>query len=430
MKKNDLKLLFCLFLSLAIFSCSDDDTEIEVNDDVDNVEEDETEEVAETTLVANYFVGIEAATDPTIDILTPATSLDEGTISPVGNGIEQPAWMTFFQGENQIIVGGYTSAPEFTSYAMVDGELTEGESFFTSQTVYASTIIDESTMIMIGAPREGYADKNIYIIDTETMSIATTVASDFGNDENNGYLAFPTDVNVTGDHMFVSYYYIAADGSFATPTEQNASVAVFTYPGLELEKIIEDERAPNIGRYYSLTGLEEDENGNIYTYSPSSLACGYAPVPTTNSGILRINNGETEFDADFYIDFETLSGGYKLNDLYYVGNGKAVVRVLQEDEENADYLWATYAPNSSVPLLSYGILDLTTETYTAVSGAPLSGGGWDAAKYIEDGKLFVNISSATGASIYSIDPETATATEAAAIEGNYAKGILQITTEE
>ncbi|NQX80708.1 MAG: DUF4374 domain-containing protein [Flavobacteriaceae bacterium] len=265
-----------------------------------------------------YFIGIEAATDPAVEILSTAESLSEGLISPVGNGFEQPAWMSYYQLKNQIITTGYTSAPEFISYSIVDEVLTKGESFFTDMAIFASEVVDENTMLLMGAPREGLGTKKIYVIDTQSMSISDSKVIDFGNDVENDMAAFPNDMKVRGDKLFVAYFMKMAD-AFATPMANQARVAVFSYPGLEFEKIITDDRAPNIGRYYTNSALEIAENGDIYTYSPSSLACGYNPVPETNSGILRIKNGETEFDPTYHIDFETLSGGYKINDLYYIG---------------------------------------------------------------------------------------------------------------
>lgn len=373
-----------------------------------------------------YFLGIEAATDPSTDVLSPAISLMQGTVSPVNNGFEQPAWMTYIQGVDQIIAGGYTSAPEFISYEMVNGELIKGGSFFTDLTIYAFTVVDEATMVMIGSAREGLSDKKIYLVNTNTMSIEKTVLSAFGNVAGDSLLAFPVDVVVRGNKMFVAYYHIHASGDFSTPLSNEAHVAVFNYPELTLEKIISDNRTSNIGRYYTNNALETDENGNIYSFSPSSLASGYSPVPGNNSAVLRIKQGETDFDASFHIDFETLSGGYKINDLYYVADGKAVVRVLQEDENDPAYLWATYAPVSDKPLLKTGILDLHNQTFTLLDEIPLAGGGWNSAILVEGTRLYLGVSNSSYAGIYVIDVAMGTATEGAKIDGNYAKSILSL----
>ncbi|MGD1892910.1 MAG: DUF4374 domain-containing protein [Cyclobacteriaceae bacterium] len=405
-------LLLAITASFVI-SCSESD------DTVGPAPEPEPEKI-------NYFLGIEAATDPAVDVLTPVTSIDSGTVSPVGNGFEQPAWMSFIQGKDQVFAAGYTSSPEFTSYEMVNGELTRSGSFFTDQDIYAIDVVDESTMVLMGSPRSGLSEKKIYLINTDAMSIEQTVAVDFGNVVEDSLLAFPVDLKVRGDKLFAAYYLISASGDFSTPKAEEARVAVFSYPDLEFEKIISDERAPNIGRYYTTNALELDENGDIYSFSPSSLACGYAPVPTTNSGILRINNGETEFDPNYHIDFETLSGGYKINDMFYVADGKAVVRVLKEDETNADFLWATYAPTSPQPLLETGIVDLYNQTFTLLTDIPKGGGGWNGAHLVEESTLYLGVSHSALAQIYAIDVDTETVTPGATVDGNYAKAILSL----
>ncbi|MEM6633842.1 MAG: DUF4374 domain-containing protein [Bacteroidota bacterium] len=403
-------------LALLMVACEDDE-EVTPTPDPD------PEPLVETF----YFLGIEAATDPTTDVLSTTTSLTEGTVSPINNGFEQPAWMTFMQGPDQIIVGGYTSAPEFTSYELDNGELVKGSSFFVDLTPYAFDFVDEENLIMVGSPREGLAEKKIYHVNTDNVSIINTVVSDFGNIEADSLLAFPVDVKVRDGKMFIAYYHIHANGSFSTPIADQAHIAIFDYPSLALDKVISDDRAPNIGRYYSTNALEIDEDGNIYAYSPSSLACGYAPVPSKNSGVLRIPSGSTEFDANFYIDFETISGGFKIQDMFYVADGKAVVRVLQEDETNPAFLWATYAPTGETPLLSTGILDLNAQTFTLLDNVPTGGGGWNAAHLVEDTKLYLGVSNSTYAGVYIIDVAAGTATEGVSVDGNYAKGVLSLT---
>lgn len=385
------------------------------------------EEVKPTPSVeTSYFLGIEAATSPATDVLTPASSLDSGIVTPIGFGIEQPAWMTFIQGEERILAGGYTSAPEFTSYTLENGQLTKGSSFFTDLTVYAFGWANADTIVMIGSPREGLSEKKIYLVNTQSMAIEQTVLSTFGNVDADSMFAFPVDIVVRENKMFVAYFHMHARGDFSTPMSDQAQLAVFSYPELQLEKIISDDRAPNIGRYYTTNALETDENGNIYSYSPSSLACGYAPVPSKNSAVLRVNNGETDFDPSYYIDFETLSGGYKINDMYYVANGKAVVRVLKEEETNPDYLWATYSPVGDNPLLKTGILDLENQTFTMLDEVPMAGGGWNSAVLIEDNLLYLGVSNSSYAGVYIIDVENGTATEGVKVDGNYAKGIMSL----
>ena len=225
------------------------------------------------------------------------------------------------------------------------------------------------------------------------------------------------DIEVVDDKLFVSYIMYDYEGNNTNATE--ASIAVYSYPDLVFEKIITDTRAANIGRYNTKDALITDENGDLYTISTSSIASGFLPAPDVSSGILRIKSGETEFDEDYHIDFEELSGGYKLNDIYYVGDGKAVVRIINETEEieNATYEyegvtyytnhWAAYYALSENPLLELGVIDLYNEEFELVTGAPNGGGSYFTGSLVEDGKLYLSISNSNESGVYIIDPETA-----------------------
>ena len=407
-------LKYAMIVAISVFATScDNDEEI-------------GEGLPPSTIKTQFFIGVEAATDPATEIITPADNLTDGEVSPVDNGIQQPAWMSYFTSGNRIISGGYTSAPEFTSYELENGVLTEKESFFTDLGVYAHTTINSNTLLLMGSVRSGYAEKKIYQVNTETMSISNTTLVDFGNDEANGLISFPVDMKVREDKLFVAYYMKSSE-DFSTPDANQARVAVFSYPELAFEKIITDDRTSSIGRYYSYNALEIDEKGDIYTFSPSSMACGYAPVPANNSGILRIKSGKTVFDTSYFIDFEALSGGYKINDLFYIGNGKAVVKVLKEDETNESYLWGAYAPVSENPLIEVGIVDLYNKTFEILADVPKSGGGWNSASLKLEGKLYLGLSSSSYAAIYEINAETNSVKKGAIIDGNYAKAILSLT---
>lgn len=420
-KLNTLRFVLMLVIAnLVIVGCSsENDDATTTNTDQGNGNDTPTE------VEKNFFLGIEAATDPATEVLVPATSLSEGEVSPVNNGFEQSVWMSYFSIGNKIITGSYANPPVFTSYQKENGKLAKGGSFSADLGVYAFDAVDDNTLIMMGSARKGQSAKKLYKVNVNTMSIENTVIVDFGNDPDNKLMAFPVDLKVRGDKLFAAYY-MKDEESFKTPDANQARIAVFSYPELVLEKIITDDRAPNLGRYFTFNALESAENGDIYTYASSSLACGFAPTPSKNSAILRIKNGATEFDPDYYIDFEALSNGYKINDLFYVGNGKAVVRVLKEDETNEQYLWGTYAPVSEIPLLETGIVDLNAKTFTLLPDVPKSGGGWSSPVLKHDNKFYIGVNAKNYADIYEIDVEAGTSKKGAKIKGNYAKNIMYL----
>lgn len=407
-KNNLLKTSLLAFASLLFIQCTDDDfnfTPVSFGD---------------------FFVGIEYGPEGTNYLVT-TDKLSEGNVSPVGNGIELLGWSNYIQGIDQVFS---LSGATITSYEKdVNKDLIQGSTVTTPLGTYAWEVVDESTMVAVGSPWFSEGTKQIYLIDTDAMSITKTIDTPLAESivdatSGNTYLPFPTGAEVVGGHLFVSFYYGNAD--YTSLNTNSASVAVYSYPELEFEKIITDDRASAVGRYYSDFGMVSDEFDNIYTVSSSSFHCGYIPVPTTKSSILKIKKGASEFDENFHIDFETLSGGYKLNDMYYAGNGKAVVRFVKDDSDRT-FTWGTYKPNGENPLLGFGIVDLDNETFTDLStgNVELSGGGWNGVALVQDGNtVYVGVNNSGYSGVYVIDIEAKTISEGANIDGNYTNGIV------
>lgn len=403
----------------------------------------DNKEVATTVVTgANYFVGIEHG-DNQADFLSSAESLSEGTVSPVGNGFEQLAWANYIQGKDQIfsLLGGnlvsYEKVGESDDNGDINYVLKEGSYLTADLGFYAWDVVNASTIVAIGSPWFSAGDKKIYLIDTDAMSITKIVVTPVADDivdpvSGNTYVSFPTSAKVVGDKLFVSYYYGNQD--YTSLNTNQASIAVYSYPELEYIKDISDDRTSSIGRYYSEYGMTKDENNDVYTISSSSFSCGFYPAPTVKSGVLKIKSGESEFDKDYFLDFETISGGHKLNDIYYVGNGKAVVRFVTNDyptNSEGVITWAVYKPTGDTPVLGFGILDLYSESFTDLSSQiPLSGGGWNGVSAVEGDIAYVGVSNSTYSGVYVIDVNSGTATEGADIDGNYAKGIMYLPSEE
>lgn len=398
------KLSFLALFALVFVQCSDDD---------DYTSSAEAE-------ASNYFVGIEYGSDGA-DYLCTADSLTGGTVSPVGNGFEQLAWASYIQGVDQVFSNVSST---LTSYEPDDdGVLTEGSSVTTSLSIFAYDVVDASTLVAIGSPWYSTGNKSIYLIDTDAMTITSTVETSLGNytDSSTGENIFsmPSSAKVVGSYLYVSYYLVDDDGLVVD--ENEAKVAVYSYPDFELVDSITDNRIADIGRYYSEYGMQEDENGDVYVMSSASLASGFYPVPELNSGILKISSGETDFDDDYYLDFETLSDGGKLNDIYYAEDGKAVVRFVTDDSSS----WGAYSPYSEDPVLKYGILDLYNKTFTDLSDyMELSGGGWNGVALVEGSTVYVGVSNVSYSGVYVIDVDNGTVSEGADIDGNYAKALL------
>lgn len=410
MKKQFLNIAAILSLAVIVLaSCSDDN---------------------ESTKSAQFVLGIEAATGT--DILVSVDTITSGTISPVGNGIEQPAWMSYYQIGETLVTTGYNADNLMTGYRMVGEELTNLGTLVTELGIYGIVEVDETTAIAVGVTRAGYEDRIFYTIDLDDMSIVSRFNTKIDERQEEGLVAWPTGIVVQDSKMYVAYYLMGAGeeenvAAFATPNSNQARVAIYSYPEMEFEKIITDDRTTDIGLYSGENSILKTDRGDLYTYSTSALASGFNPAPDNPSGFLRINSGTTEFDEDYFFNFEEKSGGYKLNNAVYAGGTKAVVRMAKEDDTIDDYHWATYSPNieADLAICEMAVVDLEAQTVTKLD-IPAHGGEWGMANLYYDGKVYVNISNSEEAYIYEIDPTNATVAKGAKINGNWTKGFAAL----
>lgn len=235
---------------------------------------------------------------------------------------------------------------------------------------------------------------------------------------------WPTSIVVNDNKMYVSFYPLEGS-TWNTEYTDTAYVTIFSYPGLDSLTTIKDARTGPIGLYGNQVNMVKAENGDIYTFSPSSLAAGYTQV-TKKSGILRIKNGQQSFDPSYFFDVETASGGAKLLTATYAGDGLLVARMQLPGTDNASGSWAVFDVTN--PICKMAIIDLNNKTVTDIPDIPVHGGQYGAQWLVEDGKVYASITSTPAGEvrIYAIDPLTATATKAAKIEGLEVPAIYKV----
>ena len=369
-----------------------------------------------------YTVALQVigSNDEAADYLVQTENLDEGIITAAGQGIEQTGWRYFTHVDNSVFSIGYYADNNCIGYQLnEEGELEEYGRFVFEKTLDCMAPADENTLLAMEVPRSGENKRVLHVIDVESVSVERKVETDIYKPEGDTLVKWPTGMVVSGDKLFVSFYPLSPSGNFSTPSVDSAQVAVFSYPELEFEKAIYDNRTSPVGVYGNATGLLEAGNGDLYTFSSSSLAAGFTKQ-TRPSGILRIKNGSTEFDPNYFLNIEEATNGGKIVYFSYAGNGKAVARIVTDDSA----LWGAFSPNN--PICKLVIIDLNAATVTDVPDVPAHGAQYATPALVENGKVFMSITTATDAHIYEIDPITATAEKGAAIDGLEAKGIFNL----
>lgn len=346
----------------------------------------------------------------------PFSDLMTGPLTAKGQGIEQPGYYDFTQIDNTIYsIGGLDDVNVVGISKNESGELKQiGNVSFPNS---LSDIIKADDNTLVGVEMASTSDViKFHTFSANTVTVTATkqhLVSAITNLKAPSY----SGMAISGNNLYLSYY-ISDPTTYATPHTDKAQIAVFSYPGLEFQKVIEDTRTGPIGGFNTKSGLTEDEKGNVYALSHSNPANGYSQV-TNKPGILRIKNGETTFDQTYFFDVEQLTGGKTISHLKYLGNGKAFVEV-NTAARNQQAAW------TDGPLRS-AIIDLNSKTLNYIDGLPEHAGSGRRLAALQDGKyVYMSIPEGNSIFVYRIDTETNSATKGAEVEANFVAGISKL----
>lgn len=391
-----------LITSLLLSSCSNDDEPINPN----------PQPVEDSFVLSLAIQGSEGNftyyTVPFEDVMT-------GSLSAAGQGIEQPGYYDFKQIDNSIYsIGGLDEVNVVGISRGEGGELQQiGDVSFTNS---LSDIIPAGDNTLVGVSLSANSDMvSFYTIDENSVSVLNTVTRPISDLTDVDVPAY-SGMQIVGDHLFLSYY-ISNPTTWATDYTDQAKVAVYSYPGFEFQEIISDDRVGPLGGFNTMSGLIADENGDVYAISHSNPANGYSQV-TKDSGILRINSGETAFDSEYFFDVEEVAGGTVAH-VKYLGNGKAFAEInMAPRDEQARW--------SDSPLRS-AVIDFNSQTVNFINGIPEHNGAGRRLAAHQDGNfIYLTIPGESGISVYRINTSDFTATKGAAVEANFVAGFFKL----
>ncbi|GHA79959.1 DUF4374 domain-containing protein [Pontibacter akesuensis] len=393
--------ILSLCASVAFTSCdseSDNPTPVEANPFVVSLA------VAGSDGVFTYY------TVPFEDVMS-------GTLSAVGQGVEQPGYYEFTQFDNTIYsIGGLDNKDVVGISQGEDGQLQRiGNVSFESG---LADLIEVDANTLLGLELSSGSDMvKFHTIDANAVTVTNTrqrPVSDITNLRVPAYAG----MRISGNHLFLSYY-ISDPATFNTAYTDKAQVAVYTYPGLEFVKVIEDERTGPIGGFNTKSGLIKDEKGDIYALSHSNPANGYSQT-TRDGGILRIRSGEAAFDQNYFFDVEEVTGGKNIAHLKYLGNGKALAEI--NTAANTDQVRWSDGP------LRTAIVDLYNKTVTYIDGIPEHPGhGRRLSALHNESFVYMAIQHNDKRNfVYKIDLQNNTATKGAEVNANFVAGFFRL----
>ena len=400
-----------------------------------------------------------AATVDGVNYLVNTPSLDEGTVSVRGNGLETETgtyWVFYDQDYLFRLVYNNGGQGTGASYVMngqgkVEEHLQYSVNRVTTYGVWGKHVItasagDTSTKDAEGNVAKGLLVNYLNATDGTTSSKIYPAENFLGNGE---YVSFSGFVQANGKlytsvvPMGMSTYGVKAFPDMVTDPELVAATAggsnssayaagsipstqypdqafVAIYSGEDFSETPVVVKTDKIGfasgrmrsQYYQT--IWAADNGDVYVFSP-----GYGRLTQSSadlkrvegklpSGVMRIRAGETEFDADYYVNLEELGNHHPLYKCWHIQDDYFLLQLYTQGLQSKGEYTTELA-----------IFQGETGQLTVVTGLP------DEAEisslgnipFSENGYIYMPVSTTTGhPALYKIDPKTATATRGLVIE--------------
>ncbi|HRO47207.1 hypothetical protein [Agriterribacter sp.] len=362
--------------------------------------EDETEPPVEKTYGFLVTTGTPAAT-----YVVQTGSVTEGTLTTVNNGIATT--LSVFTSRD-----GYYYAIDYSSPSLVKFTSDNKTTNIIAETPFTQiqmagwsgffTWKDSKTLVMLNLNnnRFEYAELNV-----ESMSItrsgdinipAPAVAEDY---------YWGCNAVFVGSKLYIAYLkQIKANDELP----EKAYVASMDYPNVTDVTISSDDRFNYPSPYGLFTQSNLVYNGSAYFItSPTFWAIGNIGAP---NGIFRVLDGGTQIDDSYFYELTDPDKEETIG-LYDLGNGKAIVKVLDKTR------LAAYADYSAVNTASYYAVDFINKSKTRIDIPVSRSGAYQWNVLIDDGKAYIATNAGDGYYVYEYDPATSTVKKGLKLEG-------------
>ncbi len=334
------------------------------------------------------------AKDTTITTQYPGTIENIGSYTQWGyNGTDALFAITYQQG-NPAPGSIFQLSSQGVLKKMDDFVLDKGFNSIGSFSTYLAAIANGETLTGANDGKKGSVIYFLNLADNNKMTPVSIVTENFVSDQTASFVG----VADAGNNTFFTAITLAA-GSSGRPVDLDSIyVAKFDVNG-NLLKLYKDNRLSfSAGQFRSArySQLANDASGNTYVFST-----GYGAT-TKKSGALLIKKDADAFDAGYYFDIETASGGYKLRKVWSLSDDYFFLEMYND----------AGVPGNSAAATQYAVVNMGTKDFKWVrSGFPtvdqISSVGWP---FSVDGKAYVSaVTPDTHPTVYVIDAATGTA---------------------
>jgi len=397
---------FGLAVLLGLVACSDDNND--------------------TVTKGNYVLGVGITSNgTTTNYAIQADDLMSGVISAVGNGVTLAGYRDYSQGNKTVFaIGGFAEANVNALQINDLGSLDlSGTASFDRA---ADDIIQISSSKMLAMEYPGSTEGDMarfYFVDIDSRSIEKDFSLPMNMLIRNGDHPVYSGMVLRDGKLYVSHLHF--DAMYNTNHVDSNYVAIYSYPELKFEKLITDGRTGPTGAWQTKNGLFVDEKNDIYCMSSSNISNGFSKS-VKPGGFLRIKNGNTDFDSEYFFNTDLLGG--KISHIKYIGNGKVFAAISTIENQTSEDRWG----DKNLKLSIIDVYNKTIKDITpSYSNNPLDlvhngVGGRSFPVLIDKGDIYYPITNQSGTFIYKIDVSNYKAYKGAEIQATFVGGIFKL----
>lgn len=330
-------------------------------------------------------------------------SLTSGAISLKGNGAEMTGKV---YAQDVIQKNGFYYHANFGSgrigkYHVENGVLlTDKEIPFTYLSWSSYTWVDDNTLVIFGT---GNSEARYAVIKVDKMTLTNgklnVQALPAGFDDYSIGFAACRD-----NKLYLGYGFASTDFSVYPnmPVYNKSYVAAIDYPSMVISQSSEVTKSAGLGgpNVYAPTSFVDENNDLYFISDPVGIYDYKSPA-----AVFRIRSGSTQVDPAYFFNFSAAANNEMAPAMWYIGNGKAIVRSRIAGESiDADHYFT--------------LIDVRTGTVVKKLDLPADKGErMVQAVVVENGKAYIAVNSSDRDYIWEYDPATDKLTKGAEFVG-------------
>lgn len=351
-----------------------------------------------------YSLRVSAGT-PASEYLVQTGSLTSGTISTVGNGAGTK--LTTMTTKNGFYYGIDDDSGNLVKYTSDNKKNTVVKEIPFNQISWAfySSFYkwkDDKTLVLFSS--NAAVQFEYAILNVETMTITSSGKINVPGLLANHYF-WGYNAAFIGDKFYLTY---TQNRNSDDISENITYLATMDYPAMNNVVVTQDTRFTLPEHYTLHMQASFVDNGTAYFMaSPNIWTSANKNAPF---GIYRVKGGSTQIDPDYFYELTDRTKEETLG-LFYLGNGKAITKVLDKSMITSSASYNT-AFNTD-----YYVVDVINKTKTKISIPKSISGQFSENVLVENGIASIAANTTDGYYIYQYNIATGAVTRGAKIEG-------------